>query len=95
MMAFDLNPHDIIGYLAATLTTASFIPQAILTIKTRDTESLSLGMYSTFTLGVLCWLLYGIHLGDKAIVVSNAITLLLASSILCFKIYNTLRKKKT
>ena len=86
---------EIIGYLAATLTTASFVPQAILTIKTRDTQSLSLGMYSTFTLGVLCWLIYGVHLGDKAIIFSNAITLLLAASILFFKIYNIAHKKKT
>lgn len=86
---------DIIGFLAATLTTASFVPQAILTIKTRDTKSLSLGMYSTFTLGVLCWLIYGIHLGDKAIIIANAITLLLAASILSFKIYDVVRGKKT
>ncbi len=85
---------EIIGYLAAILTTASFVPQAILTIKTRDTKSLSLGMYSTFTLGVLCWFIYGIYLGDKAIIFANAITLLLASSILFFKIYNMTHKEK-
>ncbi|MCK9620911.1 MAG: SemiSWEET transporter [Methylobacter sp.] len=86
---------EIIGYLAATLTTGSFVPQAVLTIKTRDTESLSLGMYSTFTLGVLCWLIYGIHLGDMAIIIANSITLLLAASILSFKIYNLVRNNKT
>ncbi|MGZ5031147.1 MAG: SemiSWEET transporter [Methylobacter sp.] len=86
---------EIIGYIAATLTTGSFVPQAILTIKTRDTESLSLGMYSTFTLGVLCWLIYGIHLGDMAIIIANSITLLLAASILSFKIYNLVRNNKT
>jgi MtN3 and saliva related transmembrane protein len=85
---------EIIGYLAATLTTGSFVPQAVLTIKTRDTESLSLGMYGTFTLGVLCWLIYGIYLGDKAIIIANTITLLLAASILSFKIYNLIRNKK-
>lgn len=85
---------EIIGYLAATLTTASFVPQAILTIRTRDTESLSLGMYGTFTLGVLCWLIYGIYLNDKAIIFANAITLLLAASILCFKIYNVIYRKR-
>jgi MtN3 and saliva related transmembrane protein len=85
---------EIIGYLAATLTTGSFVPQAILTIKTRDTKSLSLGMYSAFTLGVLCWLIYGIHLGDMAIIIANTITLLLAASILSFKIYNLVRNKK-
>jgi MtN3 and saliva related transmembrane protein len=82
-----------IGYLAAILTTASFLPQAILTIRTRDTESLSLSMYSLFTLGVLCWLVYGIYISDKAIIFANAITLVLAASILSFKIYNVLVKK--
>ena len=83
---------EIIGYLAATLTTASFLPQAILTIRTRDTESLSLSMYSLFTLGVFCWLIYGIYISDKAIIFANAITLVLAASILSFKIYNVLFK---
>jgi len=89
-----ISPPEIIGYLAATLTTASFVPQAILTIKTRDTESLSLGMYSSFTLGVLCWLIYGVYLGDKAIIFANSITLLLSASILFFKIYNVLCGKE-
>jgi MtN3 and saliva related transmembrane protein len=89
-----INTPEMIGYLAATLTTLSFLPQAILTIKTRDTESLSLGMYSSFTLGVLCWLIYGLYLGDKAIIFSNAITLLLSSLILFFKIFTMVRKKK-
>lgn len=83
---------DLIGYMAATLTTASFLPQAILTLKTRDTEALSLGMYSLFTSGVLLWLVYGIYLANPAIIAANAITLLLAMLILGFKIYNTLRK---
>jgi MtN3 and saliva related transmembrane protein len=84
---------EMIGYLAATLTTASFLPQAILTIRTKDTESLSLSMYSLFTMGVLCWLIYGIFISDKAIIFANAITLVLAASILSFKIYNVLFKK--
>lgn len=83
---------ELIGYLAATLTTASFLPQAIKTFKTRDTESLSLGMYSMFTLGVLLWLIYGVYLVNMAIIVANAITFLLAAAILGFKIHNLLRK---
>ncbi|MDD5323019.1 MAG: SemiSWEET transporter [Methylococcales bacterium] len=84
---------EIIGYIAATLTTASFLPQAILTIKKRDTESLSLGMYSMFTVGVLCWLIYGLYIADEAIIFANAITFVLAASILSFKIYNVIFKK--
>jgi len=85
---------EIIGYLAATLTTASFLPQAVLTIKTKDTESLSLGMYSLFTAGVFCWLVYGIYISNNAIIFANAITLMLAASILSCKIYNSVFKKK-
>jgi len=91
-MQMNITP-EMIGYIAATLTTSSFLPQAIMTIKTRDTESLSLGMYSTFTLGVLLWLIYGLYLSDKAIIFANAVTFLLAASILSFKVYNTIFKK--
>lgn len=83
---------DAVGYLAATLTTVSFLPQAILTLKTRDTDSLSLGMYSLFTAGVLLWLVYGIYLANVAIIAANAVTFLLAAIILGFKIYNSVRK---
>lgn len=85
---------EILGYVAATLTTVSFLPQAILTIRTRDTDGLSLSMYGTFTLGVLGWLIYGILLKNNVIVIANSVTLFLATLILSFKIYNTFCKKK-
>ena len=88
-----MTTQDLIAYAAGILTTASFLPQAILTIKTKDTSSLSLGMYSLFTLGVLCWLIYGIQSVNYAIIFPNAITLVLASCILFFKIFHTLSKK--
>ena len=84
---------ETISYIAAALTTTSFLPQAIMTLKTRDTESLSLSMYAMFTLGILLWLIYGIYLADTAIIYANAITLVLASSILIIKVYNTISNK--
>jgi MtN3 and saliva related transmembrane protein len=84
---------EIIGYIAAFCTTASFLPQAIVTIKTKNTKGLSLGMYSLFSLGVFMWLLYGLFIGDKAIIVSNFITTGLAITILSYKIkYDVLKK---
>ena len=83
---------EYIGYIAATCTTLSFLPQAIMTIRTKDTEGLSLSMYSIFTLGVLLWLIYGLYLHNMAIIIANAITFLLAASILSVKLYNTLKK---
>ena len=53
------------GYAAATLTTLAFVPQAVKTIRTRDTRSLSLGMYLVFTIGIGCWFAYGIVLDSK------------------------------
>ena len=88
-----IETHEIISYVAATCTTASFLPQAILTIKTKDTDGLSLGMYSLFSMGVVCWLIYGILIEDEAIYIANSITLVLAGIILSYKIYNTLFRK--
>ncbi len=77
---------DVIGFGAAFLTTASFVPQAWLTFRTRDVSGISLGMYSAFTVGVALWLLYGLRLGAWPVVVANAVTLALALSILVMKL---------
>jgi len=78
--------HDLIGYAAAGLTTASFIPQTWQTFRTKDVSGISLGMYSAFTAGVSLWLLYGLVLQAWPIVIANAITLTLASLILAMKL---------
>jgi MtN3 and saliva related transmembrane protein len=77
---------EILGYLAAILTTSSFVPQAWHTFSTRDVSGISLGMYSVFTVGVACWLGYGLLLGAWPVVVANAITLALAATILVMKL---------
>jgi MtN3 and saliva related transmembrane protein len=73
---------DWIGYVAAALTTLSFVPQALHTFRTRDVRGISLGMYSAFTLGVALWLVYGVLVSAWPVVVANAITLVLALAIL-------------
>lgn len=84
----DFIPY--FGYLAAILTTLSFFPQAIKTIKEKNTEGISLIMYSMFTAGVLFWLMYGLFINDLPIIVANMITLILAVSILYLKVkYST------
>ena len=77
---------DLIGFLAAVLTTASFGPQALHTFRTRDVSGISLVMYSAFTAGVALWLVYGLLLGAWPIVIANIVTLSLASSILVMKL---------
>jgi MtN3 and saliva related transmembrane protein len=81
-----MTVHELVGYGAAFLTTLSFVPQAWLTFRTRDVRGISLGMYSVFTVGVALWLLYGLMMGAWPIVAANAVTLALASVILCMKL---------
>jgi MtN3 and saliva related transmembrane protein len=84
---------DWLGYLAASLTTASFLPQAWLTFRTRNVSGISLSMYAVFTLGVLLWLVYGLMLKAWPLIVANTITLVLASGILLMKIVISARKR--
>ncbi|MDP4144450.1 MAG: SemiSWEET transporter [Bacillota bacterium] len=83
----------IIGMAAAMLTTASFIPQAIKTIKTKDTSGISFIMYLMFTLGVFFWIIYGLYIKDTAIIVANIVTFIFAAIILKYKMDN-MRKGK-
>lgn len=76
----------LIGLAAGFCTTAAFLPQVIKTWKSRSAKDLSLGMYSIFCTGVLLWLIYGIMISDLPIILANAITLILAVSILFFKL---------
>ncbi|MBN2615196.1 MAG: SemiSWEET transporter [Bacteroidales bacterium] len=78
--------EQFIGYVAAILTTASFVPQAIKTIRTRNTQGISLVMYLMFSTGVLLWFIYGIVTDDIPILVANAVTLCFAVIIMGYKI---------
>ena len=75
-----------LGYVAAALTSGSFIPQAIMTIRSRDTRSISRGMYVIFNIGVAFWLAYGIAIGSWPMILANTVTLGLAATILALKL---------
>ena len=77
---------ELLGYIGALLTTASFIPQAIMTIRTRDTRGISRGMYVIFTIGVAFWLAYGIALDSGPMIFANTVTLGLAGTVLALKL---------
>jgi len=74
------------GYVAAILTTSSFVPQAVKTLRSRNTSGISLAMYVIFTLGVALWLVYGIFLDSWPMILANSVTLLLSVSILSLKL---------
>jgi MtN3 and saliva related transmembrane protein len=77
---------EIVGYLAACLTTVAFVPQAWMSWKRKKAEGVSLSMYVIFISGLIMWLIYGLYLGSGPIVVSNIVTIGLASFILGMKV---------
>ena len=78
----------IIGFIAAILTTSAFIPQALKTIKTKDTSGISLLMYILFTIGIFGWFIYGLLITDYALILANGIASVFSSTILYYKIRN-------
>lgn len=85
---------EIVGFLAAILTTTSSLPQAIKVIKTKNTEGISLIMYCLFVAGLSLWFVYGVYTKQVSIWLSNAITVCLASVVLKYKIDEVLKNKK-
>jgi MtN3 and saliva related transmembrane protein len=77
---------DWVGFAAATLTTVAFVPQALLTWRTKRADGVSLGMYSVFMVGIILWLTYGILLVAWPIILANVVTICLAGFILAMKL---------
>ncbi len=75
-----------IGLLAGALTTVSLIPQLIKCWRTRSTRDVSLWTYMILSLGVLLWLAYGLMISDLPLIVANAVTILIAGSIIALKL---------
>ena len=76
----------VIGYIAGTLTTISFLPQVIRTWKMRETKDFSLAMLLLFATGILLWTVYGISTGSLPVILANVITFLLIMILLAMKI---------
>lgn len=76
----------LLGLIAGTLTAISFLPQVVKTWKTKSTKDISLGMFIVFCIGVFLWFIYGICIRALPVIVANLVTLVLASTILVFKI---------
>jgi MtN3 and saliva related transmembrane protein len=77
---------EILGLIAATLTTAAFVPQVYKTWKNKSVEDISLTMYTVLLIGVLLWLVYGINIHSLPVILANAITSTLLILMVIMKI---------
>ena len=85
-MTFTQEQVSIIGYVAATLTTVSFLPQLIRVVKLRSARDISLGMFLIFSVGTMVWLVYGVLSHSAPVWIANAVTLGLSLWILILKL---------
>ncbi|MDA0885651.1 MAG: SemiSWEET transporter [Bacteroidetes bacterium] len=80
--------YEIIGIIAAILTTSGFIPQVYKIYKEKNAKGVSLTMYLILFIGVLLWLVYGILIGSLSIIIANSVTALLQLCVIIFKLKN-------
>ncbi|MBN4078334.1 SemiSWEET family sugar transporter [Nitrospina gracilis] len=81
-----MDSATLVGYFAGFLTTVAFVPQVLKTWKSKSASDLSLSMFSVFSLGVLCWLIYGVLLAETPMILWNTVTLILALALLVMKL---------
>ena len=75
----------VLGLTAGALTTASFLPQLVKTLKTRHTKDISIGMYLLLCTGLCFWVIYGVAISSLPVIVTNVVTLALALTVLALK----------
>lgn len=78
--------EQIIGFIAAFLTTASMLPQLIKVVRTKDTKSLSLTMLSVLCIGISLWLVYGLMRQSLPLILANSISLCLVGPVALLKV---------
>ena len=76
---------EILGFVAAFLTTTAFVPQAIKTIRTKETHAISAVMYTMVTTGIGLWLIYGLLITSWPLIIANTISFVLSALILGMK----------
>ncbi len=76
---------DLVGSLAAFLTTIAFVPQVLKIWRSKSARDISMPMYLSFTAGVALWLVYGVMIASTPMVVANIVTLCLALAVIVMK----------
>lgn len=83
----------IVGYAASICMIAGYLPQAITTILTRDTEGIAMPTFIAMGLGSIFFTIQGLMLGNWPLVITNVITTICSVIISGIKIYNDYFRK--
>lgn len=83
---FKVEPIELVGLIAAALTTSAFVPQVYKTWKTKDVDGISLTMYLALFIGIILWLVYGIYIHSLSIIIANIVTAILVFILIVLKL---------
>jgi MtN3 and saliva related transmembrane protein len=84
----------IVGAVAGVASTTSFLPQLVKVLRTRDTSSISAGMYVVTVTAFALWVTYGVMLNEMPLILSNGLSLLMSGFILVMKLLSKPGKEK-
>ena len=84
---------EIIGFVAALLTTSAFVPQVIKVWKSKSSNGVSLSMYLVLLVGVSLWGVYGYLIDSMSIIIANTVTGFLQLIILVLILKNKNKNK--
>lgn len=85
---------NIIGYAAAVCMVCGYLPQAIYTIRTRDTEGIALPTFLLMGLGGFFFIIQGILTRNWPLAITNIITTVCAAIVFGIKLYNDYFRKR-
>jgi MtN3 and saliva related transmembrane protein len=77
----------IVGFCAIVTTVISLIPQIIRTHKTHSVEDVSLWMLIDFLLNAVLWIVYGVLIGSREVLVANILMGIFSVWLLVLKFY--------
>ena len=81
-----MDNNEILGLIAAFLTTSAFLPQVYKTWKTKDVAALSMPMLLLFFVGIIFWFIYGVYIDSLSLIIANGITIGSYALLIIFKI---------
>ena len=81
-----MDTKTVIGLIAGTLTTISFLPQLTKVLKTKSVNDISLVMFTVLSIGSVLWIIYGIMLKSLPLILFNSISFFLVGTILFLKV---------
>lgn len=84
----------IVGAVAGVASTASFLPQVLKVLRTRDTASISVGMYVVTVLAFALWVTYGIMREEVPLIAANGLSLVMSGFILVMKLLSKPAKEE-